>query len=207
LKPPPVMLLATLLNATWILLQVVNAFSPLDSLGLATAASACENFPTTSLYANWRRYCPLGRWLAILATTDARCLTAASKDRTCGAVDNFLLYLTPRSLMLLLGEIEFPSTIMVMSATLPALEKRSICVFNAFIERPILHVLFTKRAVFSLTFLITSSTLFPDCHTLESSAWTRFSPSPMPRYSAMPLTRMMKVVGHLLAEDKNCQTI
>jgi hypothetical protein len=135
------MLRATLLNATWILLQVDVVLPSVGSLGVATTASTWENLPTTSPCANWRRYIPRGRWLASLATTDARCLTAASKDRTCGAVDSFLSYLTPRSLMFRLP----PS--------------------------------------------------FPVCQMLESSAYTTFSLSLMPRYLAMPLTRMMNKIG------------
>lgn len=92
----PVMLCATLLHATWIWHQVDIAFDPsVGNLGVVTAASVWENLPTTSPYANWQRYIPCGRWLASLATTDARCLTAASKARTCGAVESFLSYLTP----------------------------------------------------------------------------------------------------------------
>jgi hypothetical protein len=114
--------------------------SVLGSLSMATAASTCKNLPTTSLYANWRRYFPLGRWLASLAMTDVRCLTAASKDRTCEAVDNIQLYLMPRSLMLLPGVMVFPSTIMEILATLPALVERSSCILDAFIKSSLLCV-------------------------------------------------------------------
>jgi hypothetical protein len=44
----------------------------------------------TSPYDSCRKYVPLGKWFASLATTDARCLTAASNDRTWGVVDSFL---------------------------------------------------------------------------------------------------------------------
>jgi hypothetical protein len=44
----PVMLLATSLRATWILLQMQDAVSSLSSLGLAKADSAWANLPMTS---------------------------------------------------------------------------------------------------------------------------------------------------------------
>jgi hypothetical protein len=62
-------------------------------------------------------------------------------------------------------------------------------------ERPMLLVYSTKRAAFSVSFLTTSSMLFPVCQTFESSAYTTFSPSSTPRNLAMPLTRMMKRRG------------
>jgi hypothetical protein len=88
----------------------------------------------------------------------------------CGVVASFLSYLTPKSSMMLPGWMVFPSTSTVTSDTLPACVERSSRVLAAFMLRPILLVYSTKRSAFPASFLTTSSTFFPVCQTLESSA-------------------------------------
>jgi hypothetical protein len=157
----PLMLRATSFKSTWIPLQVTDALSSGPSLGRATAASAWENFPTTRPYESSCRYSPLGKCFASRATTDARCLTAASKALMCGVVESFLSYLTPRSSMVSTWWMTLPSTSSGVSFTLLARDEKRSCVFEAFMLRPIFRVYSTKRATLSVSFLATSSFELP----------------------------------------------